>query len=324
MVEEEGSFDTERPTLVDGVERFSLPSPSMTMTEKNRALLTVLSGPERGQVFKLASRETTMGRSSDADITIVDQSLSRIHARIKPSGDGFLIIDGGSTNGTFINDERISAPTRILPGDRFRLGKRTIVSVTLHDELEESAALSVHSAALHDRLTGVYNRGVFEDRLASEMAFAKRHRSPLSVVIFDIDYFKKFNDEYGHLTGDAVLIAVAEKLQATVRTEDILARYGGEEFAVIARDTPKDKACILGERIRRAVETCEVESSDGPLSVTTSVGVATLTVELAHLDAEGLVGLADQALYAAKEAGRNRVRHIDALPASAWTSGNKA
>ncbi len=302
-------FESERPTFIDGMDRMSLPSPPVRSTEKNRPLLTVLTGPERGKVFQLPSTETTIGRSNDADVTIVDQSLSRVHARIRPSGEGFMLIDGGSTNGTFVNEQRLSAPTWIDAGTRFRLGKRTIVTVNLHDELEESAALSVHGAALHDRLTGVYNRGVFDDRLASEMAFAKRHKSPLSVVLFDIDFFKKFNDEYGHLTGDAVLVAVGEQIAKTVRTEDILARYGGEEFAVIARETPVEKATVLGERIRRAIEKCQVAAEGRSLSVTASVGIATLSGAASDLSKEELIAEADRALYAAKEAGRNRVRH---------------
>lgn len=313
LVDDE-EFESERPTFVDGFDRLSLPSPPVKSTEKNRPLLTILSGPERGQVFKLPMGEATIGRSNEADITIVDQSLSRIHARIRPSGEGFMLIDGGSTNGTFVEEVRLSAPKRIEAGTRFRLGKRTIVTVNLHDELEESAALSVHGAALHDRLTGVYNRGVFDDRLASEMAFAKRHKSPLSIVLFDIDFFKKFNDEYGHLTGDAVLVAVGEKIAKTVRTEDILARYGGEEFAVIARETPTEKAKVLGERIRRAVERCKVEAEGEVLGVTASVGIATLTIDNTDWNEESLIAEADRALYAAKEAGRNCVRHASLLP----------
>lgn len=307
-------FESERPTFVDGIDRISLPSPSARSAEKNRPLLTILSGPERGQVFQLPNKEATIGRSNDADVTIVDQSLSRIHARIRPSGEGFLLIDGGSTNGTFVEEERIYAPRRIEAGTRFRLGKRTIVTVNLHDELEESAALSVHGAALHDRLTGVYNRGVFDDRLASEMAFAKRHKSPLSVLLFDIDFFKKFNDEYGHLTGDAVLVAVGQKVSETVRTEDILARYGGEEFAVIARETPTTKAKVLGERIRRAIEKCKVEVDSETLGVTASVGIATLSGPSSYMSAEELIAAADRALYVAKEAGRNCIRHASELP----------
>jgi diguanylate cyclase (GGDEF)-like protein len=311
---DEDDFEEERITLIDDPSRGSFPGgpPPSIDTPRNRALLTVLTGPERGAVFKLPAGDCTIGRSNDSTVTIVDHGLSRIHARIKNVGGAFVLTDGGSTNGTFVNEVQIGAPTRIEAGMRFRLGHRTVIAVSLHDELEESAALSVHEAALRDRLTGVYNRGVFDDRLTSEIAFAKRHGSPLSVVHFDIDHFKKFNDTYGHLTGDAVLIAVGKQVQDTVRTEDIVARYGGEEFVVIARDTPADRAEILGERIRAAVERAEVESDDQTLKVTTSVGIATYGPD-SDLAPEALVGEADRALYAAKEGGRNCVRHAQRL-----------
>jgi diguanylate cyclase (GGDEF)-like protein len=123
--------------------------------------------------------------------------------------------------------------------------------------------------------------------------------------LFDIDFFKKFNDQYGHLTGDAVLVAVGEKIATTVRTEDILARYGGEEFAVIARQTPAAKARVLGERIRRAIEKCKIEAESEPLSVTASVGVATWGGSPPDMSSDALIASADRALYVAKEAGRN-------------------
>jgi two-component system cell cycle response regulator len=312
---DEDDFEEERITLIEDPNRLSFPGgPHSTPTPRNRALLTVLTGPERGAVFKLPAGECTIGRSNESTVTIVDQGLSRIHARIKNVGGAFMLTDGGSTNGTFVNEVRIGAPTRIEAGMRFRLGHRTVVAVSLHDELEESAALSVHEAALRDRLTGVYNRGVFDDRLTSEIAFSKRHKTPLSVVLFDIDHFKSFNDTHGHLTGDAVLVAVGKQVQETVRTEDIVARYGGEEFVVIARDTPSDRALILGERIRAAVERCEVEANDTTLRVTISVGIATLSEENLDVDSQGLVGAADRALYVAKESGRNCVRHAADLP----------
>src|SRR5690606_2643100 len=216
----------------------------------------------------------------------------------------FLLSGMGSTNGTFVDDVPVRAPVRISAGARIRLGSRTLLSLTLHDALEEEAALSVHQAALRDRLTGVYNRGVFDDRLAAEVAFARRHGTPLSLLLFDVDHFKRFNDEHGHQAGDAVLVAVGSRVQKTVRAEDIVARYGGEEFAVIARSTPVEKSLLLGERIRAAVAAIRVDAGSAQLSVTSSVGVATLSPDAPPLDAAGLVAAADRALYAAKEQGR--------------------
>jgi diguanylate cyclase (GGDEF)-like protein len=299
------SYRPQQQTLVEDAERLSLPAglPSA----KNRGLLTVLTGPQRGMVHRLEGDACTVGRSTDADVPIADPALSRIHARIYRVADAFFVEDAGSTNGTFLGDERVVTPLPLEPGSRLRFGRRTIVSFSLHDELEEAAKLSVHRAALHDRLTGVYNRGVFDDRLAAEFAFAKRHGTPLSVLIFDVDHFKRFNDEYGHLTGDAVLVAIGQKVVQTVRVEDVAARYGGEEFGVIARGSTPEKAGILAERLRVAVESIRLPWGEGQLSVTISVGGATLEGPGSLIEPSLLLAAADRALYEAKRAGRNRV-----------------
>lgn len=305
-------FPSERPTLVD--EADFMPGTRPRAAHRTQPLLTVLTGPEKGAVYTTKATSATIGRSDDADITIPDLGLSRIHAKLLLEAGQYYVEDMGSTNGTYVEEERVLGRLPVHPGGRFRLGQRTVITLTLHDHLEVEAALSMREAALRDRLTGVYNRGVFDDRLAAELAFAQRHREPLSVLLFDIDHFKSFNDTYGHQTGDAVLVAVAAQVTKTVRTEDVVARYGGEEFAVIARSTPTAQAIILAERIRRAIEGCEVRREGHSLHVTASIGVSTLTPDGPALDAERLVAEADRALYAAKEAGRNQSLHASAVP----------
>lgn len=308
----EDDFPSERPTIIEEMDVMAL-SRTAKVVPRTRPLLTVLTGPEKGAVFSFTTLEATIGRSEDAEISIPDMGLSRIHARILRKSGGYYLEDAGSTNGTFVDDGRIDGQVRLHVGARFRLGQRTVLSLTLHDELEVDAALSMRQAAMRDRLTGVYNRGVFDDRLAAELAFSARHGAPLSLLLFDVDHFKRFNDQHGHQAGDAVLISVAEQVQKTVRTEDILARYGGEEFAVIARDTPPDRALILGERVRRAIERTQVEYEGTSLTVTASIGLATLSKTTPY-DLESLIAAADRALYDAKQAGRNRVRHADVAP----------
>lgn len=305
-------FPSERPTIIEEVNVLAL-NKTAKVVPRTRPLLTVLTGPEKGAVFSFTTVEATIGRSEDAEISIPDLGLSRIHAKISRKAGGFYLEDAGSTNGTFVDDARIDGEVRLHVGARFRLGQRTVLSLTLHDELEVDAALSMRQAAMRDRLTGIYNRGVFDDRLEAEVAFSARHGAPLSLLLFDVDHFKRFNDQHGHQAGDAVLIAVAEQVQKTVRTEDVLARYGGEEFAVIARDTPPDRALILGERIRRAIERAAVEHEGKMLVVTASIGIATMDKERSY-DQEGLIAAADRSLYDAKQAGRNRVRHVDIAP----------
>jgi len=306
---EEDHFPSERPTIIEEVDVAAL-SRTTKVVPRTRPLITVLTGPEKGAAFSFTAVEATIGRSEDAEISIPDMGLSRIHAKISRKPGGYYLEDVGSTNGTFVDDVRIEQAVRLHPGARFRLGQRTVLTMTLHDELEVEAALSMRQAAMKDRLTGVYNRGVFDDRLAAELAFSNRHGAPLSLLLFDVDHFKRFNDKHGHQAGDAVLVAVSEQVQKTVRTEDILARYGGEEFAVIARDTPADRALILGERIRRAIERTEVLYEGMKLAVTASIGAATLDRETQY-DLEGFVAAADRSLYEAKGAGRNCVCHAN-------------
>lgn len=301
------SIRPEQKTLVDDSERFSVPL--IPAAPRNRILLTVLTGPERGAVYRLPGDSGTLGRSEQADATIADPGLSRVHARILRMAEGYVIEDAGSTNGTYVDGQRIAGPVPLTPGARFQLGRRTVIKFNLHDELEEAAALSVHRAALNDRLTGVYNRGVFDDRLEAEFAFAIRHETPLTLLMVDIDHFKSFNDTYGHQTGDAVLSVVAKHLRETVRAEDVLARYGGEEFGVIARSLRASKALVLGERIRRAVAEIRLPWGAETLSITASVGAATLDGSKSGWSSERLVAAADAALYEAKRRGRNSVVH---------------
>jgi diguanylate cyclase (GGDEF)-like protein len=128
------------------------------------------------------------------------------------------------------------------------------------------------------------------------------------LAFFDVDYFKKVNDTYGHPVGDLVLVALADAIRKMVRNEDVFARYGGEEFALILRGIDGVGAAAVGERLREQVEAMRVPSDHGPLSITVSVGCSSFA-ELEDKTPEALVSSADKRLYAAKHAGRNRVVH---------------
>jgi diguanylate cyclase (GGDEF)-like protein len=164
----------------------------------------------------------------------------------------------------------------------------------------------MYDAALRDGLTKAYNKKFFIDRLETEFAYAKRHRTMLSLVMFDVDHFKRVNDNHGHLAGDAVLVHLARITQSMIRTEDVAARYGGEEFAIICRGIPLLNAGVVGERLRVAVEQANFDFQGRRLPVTISIGVAALPESQASSPGE-LVGDADEALYEAKRSGRNRV-----------------
>ena len=165
---------------------------------------------------------------------------------------------------------------------------------------------STKRLSITDGLTKLYNHRYFQEALKREFARCQRHPSPLSLALLDIDHFKKFNDAYGHQQGDIVLQELARTLRGQVRNLDILARYGGEEFAVIMPDASLEVAVRVAERLRAAVEGHPVEGPTGPLSVTISLGVASVRHGAIGIPA-GLIADADRALYRAKEQGRNCV-----------------
>jgi diguanylate cyclase (GGDEF)-like protein len=160
---------------------------------------------------------------------------------------------------------------------------------------------------MHDPLTSLFNRRYLDDHLKAEFAFAQRHGTKLSLLLIDADHFKKVNDTWGHAAGDSALRALAEHLRGAVRHEDMIARFGGEEFAVLAREITAEGALSVAERIRVLVEANPVRLDDGQsVSITVSVGVVTMSGERTYATADALLEAADEALYRAKQAGRNR------------------
>jgi diguanylate cyclase (GGDEF)-like protein len=163
----------------------------------------------------------------------------------------------------------------------------------------------MYEAALRDPLTKSFNKKHFLDRLAIEITYAKRHQSPLALLMFDVDFFKRVNDTWGHLAGDAVLIKIAQIAQKGMRNEDMFARYGGEEFAVMSRATPTEEASIIAERLRQEIEATQFAFEANLIPVTISVGVAAFP-QVQVVNPSDLIAAADEALYSAKRTGRNR------------------
>jgi two-component system, cell cycle response regulator len=158
----------------------------------------------------------------------------------------------------------------------------------------------------HDGLTGLLNLAAFDERLQVEFDGSDRHRRPLSLLMVDIDFFKRVNDSYGHQAGDRVLQSVANLLGTTTRPGDVVTRYGGEEFAIILPETDEASAMVMAERLRAAIESAEIECDTcGAIKLTISIGCASRRSRL--ISTGGLVNAADSALYEAKTAGRNRV-----------------
>lgn len=175
----------------------------------------------------------------------------------------------------------------------------------LHANLE-AANKRLAQIASTDGLTGLFNHRAFQEALKRDLHRAKRSGNPLSLILFDVDHFKKFNDTWGHQAGDAVLQAIGKLLIATVRQGDVPARYGGEEFVIILPDTPLDGAFILADRLRVRISNLKIRMGEATLEVTSSFGIAEVRGRKEH-DGATLVEAADKALYLAKRTGRNRV-----------------
>ena len=267
----------------------------------DHATLVLVAGPTPGQVFVL-SADSVIGRDETADIRVDDPGVSRRHARLLVDGDRHVIEDLGSSNGTFVNGARISRHP-LVTGDRVQLGPRILLRFVL-DDAETTMLRQLFESSTRDPLTGAYNKKYITERLAAEVAHADRHRSSLQLVFLDLDRFKQVNDVHGHLVGDAVLRAVADRVHSLIRTEDVFARFGGEEFVLVSRDCD---AVVLAERLRAAVEALSVPTKDGPLRVTVSLGVARFDELGTDRSAAALLEIADRRLLRAKRAGRNQV-----------------
>jgi diguanylate cyclase (GGDEF)-like protein len=272
---------------------------------KNRATLTVLTGSASGRMFKLHP-SMTIGRAASCEIRLEDDGLSRHHARIRCEDGTATIEDLQSRNGTFVNGERIQSAVTIGNGDKIQCGRGTIMRFSFADDLDESFHENMMSSALRDGLTKLFNKRYLMERLDSELKFAQRHETSLSLLMFDIDHFKKVNDTHGHLAGDAVLEKLSAVLAKAVRNEDVVARFGGEEFAIVLRAIGLEPATGMAERLRKLVEGTVVETGGKQLRATVSVGVAGFPATPAKTVAD-LIEAADKALYRAKHAGRNRV-----------------
>jgi two-component system cell cycle response regulator len=273
--------------------------------EATEAYLVVMAGSNVGEMYKLEKDRVILGRGDKVDLRLLDDGISREHASLSRDGAQFVLKDLDSTNGTYCNGQRVSRHI-LAEGDKILLGSTTILKFSYHDRLDEAFQRQMSESALRDGLTRAYNKRYFGERLDSEFQYAARHTSALALVFLDIDHFKRINDVHGHQAGDQVLVQLSSLIMSMIGEEDIFARYGGEEFAIIARGSDAPAAEALAERLRGSVEAHAFAAAAGTIPVTISVGVARVPVPGIASPVE-LVSRADEALYAAKRSGRNRV-----------------
>lgn len=267
------------------------------------AALICISGRSIGQMFLLSKDETTIGRAPECDVFLDDEGVSRNHAKIIRQDETLILMDLGSTNGTYAEGERVQVLT-LHDGLKIQVGTATILQFRYQDQRELQFHTLMQTFKTHDPMTEAFNKRAFLMEIEKEVGFSRRHGQPLALIMFDLDHFKRVNDTYGHAAGDLVIRAVAQRVMQSMRKEDIFARYGGEEFALLLRNTALEGAFIVGERIRRAVEELEVTHNGRRIPCTVSIGVALLDENITR--PTELIEAADERLYQAKRKGRNR------------------
>jgi diguanylate cyclase (GGDEF)-like protein len=262
--------------------------------------LVVIAGNELGQRIDLDDANVVIGRAETSRLFINSDLVSRHHATIARVANRYVIKDEGSTNGTFVNEQRISQPRPLDDGDTVKIG-RTVLKYT-ESPVEVQYLEHVMGLATKDSLTELPNKRRFDEFFPAEIARCQQAGLPLSLILFDIDHFKAVNDTHGHPAGDAVLRGVGIVAGGCLRAGDFLARVGGEEFALLL---PEPLAAAVGraETVRRAIQRGAIPIAGKEIRVTVSLGVA----ELARGETrEAVYQRSDALLYQSKKTGRNK------------------
>ena len=266
--------------------------------------IIIIYGPDIGRRIPLSSANFEIGRSAKSDLFIDQESISRQHARISCDAKGqYFIEDLNSTNGTFVNDSAVKRQ-RLYDGDQIHIG-RSILKFMTGENIEAHYHEEIYRLMTVDGLTQVFNRRYFDEAMEREFTRARRYARALSLVLFDIDHFKKINDTWGHLAGDGVLRQLVTALRPRLRRADIFSRTGGEEFGVILPEIDVEGARLTAEKLRQIAAEARLRFEQDTIRCTISLGVAMLEPQDTAVDQ--LYKRADERLYLAKERGRNRV-----------------
>jgi diguanylate cyclase (GGDEF)-like protein len=277
----------------------------MQVAQKQQAMLLVLSGARIGHRALLGDAELTIGRGTSCELILDADSVSRQHAMVEYRDGNHCLLDKGSTNGTFVNHHRIRERI-LIDGDQIQIGKALLkylaggnIEAVYHEEFQRL----MH----HDGLTGARTKASFDEAYRVSLMTQRSQPKPVSLIVFDIDHFKKVNDTHGHTAGDAVLQQLAGIVRDVLAERYLFGRLGGEEFGLLLEGEPLATAQEFAETLRVRVEHAAFRFEDTPISMTISLGVAERQPG-AEESADQFFERADQLLYAAKEAGRNCVR----------------
>lgn len=269
--------------------------------------LVVIYSPEPGLLgkrFVLDRAVLRVGRGADNTVVLEGDSVSRRHARFEKRGNRWHVIDQNSTNGTYLNEQLVVGEQQLNNSDRIKIGP-AILKFLSGADAEAKYHEEIYKMTIVDGLTQINNKRYLFEVLDRECMRARRHERPLSVIMFDIDHFKKINDQFGHLAGDYALRELAKICQDRIRKDETFARYGGEEFTVVLPETPLEGALSLAEDLRFRAERYEFSFQNERIPLTISLGCAQLIES--DKAATDLIQRADDKLYEAKRSGRNRV-----------------
>ena len=274
--------------------------------DRLRPVITVISGLQVGKTTVLNSPRTIIGRDAEAELSLIDTGISRQHAALQLQTDGKVIIeDLESTNGVHLNGKQVTHAV-LETGDKLQLGPETVLKFGMEDPDEVEARVQQYERSIRDDLTGIYNRRYFTVTLERELSYIRRRDTISSLVMLDVDHFKRVNDEFGHGGGDKVLELLTRTVSAYIREEDVFARWGGEEFVLLLRGMDRAGACNVAERIRSQLESLPLHCSGSSFNVTASFGVVSIDLNR-HDSVEAAMHEVDEYLYKAKRNGRNCV-----------------
>jgi len=273
------------------------------LANEQQALLIVLSDPCLGSRVVLSETAVEIGRGAKGGLLIDSDSVSRRHARVEWTGSAHQIVDLGSTNGTFVNGSRVRTH-ELRDGDRVQIGK-VLLKYLAGGNIEAAYHEEFQRLMRYDALTGICNKRHFSESL--QRAVQTTGEAPLSLMVFDLDHFKRINDTHGHVVGDGVLCELCSVAREAMPSDVVFGRVGGEEFAVLWEGHNASDMRRLAEAVRVATENHLFSFEGKRLAVSVSVGVAE---HAAGEDAElhALYERADAKLYEAKASGRNCVR----------------
>ena len=270
------------------------------------AALMVVGGELNGTLFDLNQKEVSVGRNPDNQIPLEFNGISRYHFKIVEVSKGHQLIDHKSKNGTFLNNKKLEEDQLLKKGDIIKLGAICLKYLPKGDP-ERLAYDQLSLNANTDGHTGCYNKTYFNNVLELQVKKSRLKGTPLSLIIFDLDHFKKLNDTYGHNAGDFVLKKLADLIHqhGTRKNHDTFARYGGEEFCLLLPETNIKQAYEIAQRLRQLVEEYKFIYDNKELPVTASMGIADYREGV--FDGNDLFKRADKAVYKSKETGRNKV-----------------